>query len=554
MVFSVGSFIISAQNIDSLKLALKNTKEDTVKVNILIEIIDAIDDDSIWPTYNDELQKISEKLLLSSNEKLKQKGKKSLGEVFNNLGYLYDNQKNISKGLEYYYKALKIAEETNDKPSILSILNNIGLAYEKIAEYTKALNAHHRCLKIGFELGNKKNSSESLYNIAMIYINLGKVQTALKYLNNCLLIQEQIGDKKEIANTISNIAYAHNILGNLPLALDCWSKSLKLSEAIDDKNAVATNLNNIGFVYSSLNDPKALDYFKRSLKIQENLNDKRAISYSLNNIGLIYYNKRDYVKALDYYNKGLQSALESDDEIIRAGLIANIGDVYSKQGKYDEAMINYHSALKISKETKEKQGVTQAFGKIGRNYFRLAFQQSNEAEKNRKYTLAKLYADSSLTLAKEMGYPFDIKEAEYFRSKVDSATGNFGGAFEHFKQFIIYRDSINNEGNRKAGIRNQLNYEYEKKEAVIKEQQEKERAVAEEKNRFQKIVIFSVAFGLLLVIIFAVFILRSLKVTRLQKHVIEEKQKEILDSIRYAKRIQTSLLPTEKYIEKQLKS
>ena len=33
---------------------------------------------------------------------------------------------------------------------------------------------------------------------------------------------------------------------------------------------------------------------------------------------------------------------------------------------------------------------------------------------------------------------------------------------------------------------------------------------------------------------------------------LEEKNKDILDSIRYAKRIQTSLLPTEKYIDRIL--
>jgi len=32
-----------------------------------------------------------------------------------------------------------------------------------------------------------------------------------------------------------------------------------------------------------------------------------------------------------------------------------------------------------------------------------------------------------------------------------------------------------------------------------------------------------------------------------------EKQKDILDSIRYAKRIQQSLLPNEKYLDKNLK-
>ena len=38
----------------------------------------------------------------------------------------------------------------------------------------------------------------------------------------------------------------------------------------------------------------------------------------------------------------------------------------------------------------------------------------------------------------------------------------------------------------------------------------------------------------------------------LQKNIVEEHQKEIIDSITYARRIQRSLLPTEKYIEKNM--
>ena len=35
-----------------------------------------------------------------------------------------------------------------------------------------------------------------------------------------------------------------------------------------------------------------------------------------------------------------------------------------------------------------------------------------------------------------------------------------------------------------------------------------------------------------------------------EKQLVEEKQKDILDSIRYAKRIQTSLLPTNLYLSR----
>ncbi|MBA3683131.1 MAG: hypothetical protein H0W73_18500 [Bacteroidetes bacterium] len=38
-----------------------------------------------------------------------------------------------------------------------------------------------------------------------------------------------------------------------------------------------------------------------------------------------------------------------------------------------------------------------------------------------------------------------------------------------------------------------------------------------------------------------------------QKKIIEEKNKDIIDSIRYARRIQNALLPSEKYIDKEMK-
>ena len=66
--------------------------------------------------------------------------------------------------------------------------------------------------------------------------------------------------------------------------------------------------------------------------------------------------------------------------------------------------------------------------------------------------------------------------------------------------------------------------------------------------------------GLALVIIFAGSMYNRFRKTQKQKriieeqkHMVEEKQKEILDSIHYAKRIQRSILPTEKYIDKNFR-
>lgn len=63
--------------------------------------------------------------------------------------------------------------------------------------------------------------------------------------------------------------------------------------------------------------------------------------------------------------------------------------------------------------------------------------------------------------------------------------------------------------------------------------------------------------GSLLVLLFAAFILNRFQGTNKQKAIIEHqkiivenKQKETMDSIMYAQRIQQSILPSEKYIEK----
>jgi uncharacterized membrane protein len=105
-----------------------------------------------------------------------------------------------------------------------------------------------------------------------------------------------------------------------------------------------------------------------------------------------------------------------------------------------------------------------------------------------------------------------------------------------------------------------MNYEFEKKEAAARAEQEKKDAVAAEEKRRQEIVLYSVAGGFMLMLMFAVFVFRAYRQKRKanieiseQKQIIEEKQKEILDSIHYAKRIQQSLLPSEKYIEKQIR-
>ena len=129
------------------------------------------------------------------------------------------------------------------------------------------------------------------------------------------------------------------------------------------------------------------------------------------------------------------------------------------------------------------------------------------------------------------------------------------------------KDSVNNESARKAILKAQAKHEYEVKAAAdsvahIKETKVKNAELARQNAeiRANKNKQYALIGGLTLVIIFAAIMFNRFKVTKnqksiieIQKNLMEEKQKEILDSIHYAKRIQQSLLPTTKYFDKNLK-
>jgi len=174
----------------------------------------------------------------------------------------------------------------------------------------------------------------------------------------------------------------------------------------------------------------------------------------------------------------------------------------------------------------------------------------------------------ALIFGKTLGAKETISLSYLSLSSVDSALGNYKNSLENYKMYIIYHDSLNNEENTKKTVQTQMQYEFEKKQAAEKVRQAEERKVIKarlEKEKTQRYALFG---GLVLVIVFAGFMFNRFKVAQKQKklieikeqeahrqkEIIEEKQKEIIDSIRYAKRIQLALLPTEKYLDKWLKS
>ncbi len=405
-----------------------------------------------------------------------------------------------------------------------------------------------------------KHFAEAQYHLAYSAHAKNDLSEALKYYEKCLSYEKQLESNEVIANTLNNMGQLYVSLGNIPKALDYYQKSLKIVELDQNKNRAATVLNSIGFALKTQGDfPQALEYYHRSYKLHEQGKDKNGMAYALNNIGAIYYAQNNNVKALEYYTKSLKFREEVKNKKGIAQSLNNIGNIYEHQGDLVKGLEYHARSLAITQEIHDLPGMALSLNNIA-----LLKLSKNEA------VSAYGYAFRSLKIANEIGYPESIRNSAQVMKEVCQKLGKYKEAFEMYELQIKMRDSISNQETQKVAVKKQMQYDYEKKEAVTsaehKSELEKQQAVADEKTRRQQIVIWSVGIGLLLVIAFAIFILRSLNLTREQKHlieiknketeeqkhIIEEKQREIIDSIMYARRIQRALITPEKYIEKSL--
>ena len=323
---------------------------------------------------------------------------------------------------------------------------------------------------------------------------------------------------------------------------------------------MAIQLGNIGIVYSMIDEyDKGLDYFNRALKIDtENKNEIGILNQKFN-IAAAYCakvleEKSDSIKKINYqlalakYMEVLKMCEKPQFNVSRSTVLLNIGLIYDDIDQSEKAIETYLNALALDEKYGNKNNIARVYGNIGLSYRKL-----------NKFDLSETYLKKSLSLCDSLGMLFQQMQCEEYMFNLYEKKGDFKQSLQHYKSFAILKDSIFNEEKSQQLTRHEMTYEFEKKEAILKAAQEKKEAVSLANKKRQAIFFWLIASIAIAIGLIAIVIFRSLKLTRFQKQVIESqkelvevKQKEVLDSIYYARRIKRSLLPTEKYIHKQI--
>lgn len=294
------------------------------------------------------------------------------------------------------------------------------------------------------------------------------------------------------------------------------NKSMEISKKINYEPGIAHAHTSFGVIYRIRGDyPKALENFLKALAIYEKRNDQRAILVQYSGLAAVYYFQADFKKAENYYLKAIELSRKLGTKEVESNNLCNLAGLYNDRKQYREAEKCLTTALKIDQEMDNQMGIVHELADLGHLYSSME-----------DYEKAISLSEQAIALSEKIGYP-DVmpaaykmlgssysnlnktKEAEKYYLKalkmletvndrsekmqiedhlavLYTKTHEVDKAFEHYRKYIQYKDSMYNETNTRKMVAAEMNYDFEKKKTQMQFEHEKVVYQLESDNKFHK--------------------------------------------------------------------
>jgi two-component system, NarL family, sensor kinase len=176
--------------------------------------------------YTDALKKLLLALDISKKNKLPE----NTCDVFNDLGSLYDLQKDSLKALDYYQQCEKIALENDYSDGLLSSYNNIAVMKRK-TDKKLAITYYKKAYTLAKKLDSETDQFNLLINLSDVYLDFKDKQSISKAYN-CLIEAEQkalkIGNPYNLFFVNFNLGGYYKETKNYPKAIQRYQKAVSL--------------------------------------------------------------------------------------------------------------------------------------------------------------------------------------------------------------------------------------------------------------------------------------------------------------------------------------
>lgn len=430
--------------------------------------------------------------------------------------------------------------------SIVSMLD--AMNYFRKANPEKALSLGDTC----WQKINSTNTDSSLiaswnYYYGSALLNSSSYSQAIPYILSASEYYRRHNQPIMVANSYLNMGVAHWNMVEYDQASTLYYNAIKIYEAEGDTVGVAICWNNLGNIYSDQRDRKlSLNAYHKAIQLYSDAGYPEMLDQPYNNIGTVYAGIGMHDSALFFYKKAhqIKQDYQRDDQLNLAISFNNLGSVYENLDSLELAEDYQMQALSLQKQVQDKRGMSYSYMELAQIY-----------EKKGDFALAEEYYLKSIDISYQTkGYSERLtacddlyalykKQGKYLEALA------LADSIIELTQRVFDLKSTETVSNIQVQLKTA-----EKEKENIRLRAEKE-IEASEKENLKKLSFIAVAF--LVVVIYLIYRRYQIKSEANQKlanknkaldeanKLVLEKNKEVTDSINYARKIQEALLPSQ---------
>ena len=351
------------------------------------------------------------------------------------------------------------------------------------------------------------------------------------------------------------IGYFYFYNDNYPEALRYFNKAAHYVNNKLKNNWHARLYMQIGNVNMTLgSNKKATDNFLLILKFYRKKNDMKRLFNTMNNLAIGNMNMGEFKKSEIYFDSCLNYRIQQNDFYGIGQVQNNKGTLNYKQGNYEKALEYYL----IGYENRQKgnvplPGIIESKINIGKTYLQL-----------RNFKEAVKWLEISYELAKDIDHTDLQKRVTEQLKSVYYEMKEFQKAYLIQEKYFQLYDTLYGLDKKleveNISMQNELQSKIYQDSVITSEKIKNEKILNEEKEKRNWIILFSLGAGILFLSYFVFQLYRSNKqrkdtnsIILEQKNILDQKQKEIIDSFHYAKRIQFTLLAHDEFLKQNLR-
>ena len=349
-------------------------------------------------------------------------------------------------------------------------------------------------------------SQDSLEKLILVTTKFSNPDSTLKYTSIIIENSGEISHQSFLQKGYQMQGVAWRLKGDFDSALESLLQSLKTAEDLEDDLLIGKVNTEIGNLYSENKNPAlAKTYLLRGLESLRKARNEFFLGRGLYNFGDHLYEHGELDSALVYTREAIEMSRKEKDTISEAYSLGNLGRIYAKMGENRRAEVHLNEAISLLEDVPDYNSITDFLFAMAEIYS----ERGLDVE-------AIEYAERSLDAARTYGLKKDMAQVHKKLSDLYAHVGDTEESYEHFKEFVIYRDSVKDL----ETIENMANL---RTESEIARKQAEVDLLNTQKNN-QKIIVIAAVVAFFLIMLLALGLYRRNKYIGRTKKIIEREK------------------------------